>query len=75
MSPQTKSLQLWQKVGLVSVTFLKQWPGPELGYLGRSAGDCCTLFLAVSGLDVRLSAASGSAGLGRPLSAMSSNTN
>lgn len=73
MSPQMKSLQLWQKVGLVRVTFLKQCPGAELWYLGRSPGDCCALFFTASGLAVRLSAASASAGLGRPESAMSSN--
>lgn len=69
-----KSLQLWQKVGLVRVTFLKQCPGAELWYLGRSPGDCCALFFPVSGLDVRLSAASGSAGRGRPESAISNPT-
>lgn len=71
MSPQMKSLQLWQKVGLVRVTFLRQWPGAELWYLGRRPGDCCALFFPVRGLAVRLSAASGSAGLARPESAMS----
>lgn len=72
MSPQMKSLQPWQKVGLVRVTFLRQWPGAELWYLGRRPGDCCALFLPVRGLAVRLSAASGSACLARPESAMSS---
>lgn len=40
--------------------------------MDRSPGDCCALFFPASGLAVRLSAASGSAGLGRPESAMSS---
>ena len=71
-SPQMKSLQLWQKVGLVRVTFLRQCPCAELWYLGRRPGDCCALFFTVRGLDVRPSAASGSAGLPRPESAMSS---
>lgn len=75
MSPQMKSLQLWQKVGLVRVTFLKQWPGAGLWYLGRSPGDCCALFFTVWGLAVRLLEASGSAGLFRLESAMSSHTN
>lgn len=70
-SPQMKSLQLWQKVGLVRVTFLRQCPCAELWYLGRKPGDCCALFFTVRGLDVRPSAASGSAGLARPESAMS----
>ncbi|KAG8004367.1 hypothetical protein GBF38_009335 [Nibea albiflora] len=68
-----KSLQLWQKVGLVRVTLFMQWPGAELWYLGRTPGDCCALFFTASGLAVRPSAASGSAGLTRPESAMSSN--
>lgn len=72
MSPQMKSLQPWQKVGLVSVTLLKLCPGAELWYLGRGPGDCCAFFFPTSGLAVRLSAASGSGGLGRPESAMSS---
>lgn len=71
MSPQMKSLQLWQKVGLVRVTFLRQWPGAELWYLGRRPGDCCALFFTVRGLDVRQSTAAESAGLARPESAMS----
>lgn len=74
MKPHMKSLQLWQKVGLVRVTLLKQWPGAELWYLGRSPGDCCARFFTVRGLAVRLSPASGSAGLARPQSAMSSHT-
>lgn len=72
MSPQMKSLQLWQKVGLVRVTFLRQCPGAAPWYLGRRPGDCCVLFFTASGLAVRLSAAAGSAGLARPESAMSS---
>lgn len=72
MSPQMKSLQLWQKVGLVRVTFLRQWPGAELWYLGRRLGDCCALLFTVRGLADRQSAASASAGLARPESAMSS---
>lgn len=70
--PQMKSLQLWQKVGLVRVTFLKQWPGAALWYLDRSPGGCCALFFPVSGLAVRLSAEPGSVGLGWLESAMSS---
>lgn len=67
-----KSLQLWQKVGLVRVTFFRQCPGAELRYLGRRPGDCCDLFFRVRGLAVRQSAASGSAGALRLESAMSS---
>lgn len=65
-----KSLQLWQKVGLVRVTFFRQCPGAELRYLGRRPGDCCALFFRVRGLAVRQSAAS--AGVLQPESAMSS---
>lgn len=65
-----KSLQLWQKVGLVRVTFFRQCPGAELRYLGRRPGDCCALFFRVRGLAVRQSAAS--AGVLQSESAMSS---
>lgn len=71
-SPQMKSLQLWQKVGLVRVTFFMQWPGAELWYLCREPGDCCGLFFNVRGLPVLQSATSESAGVVRPQSAMSS---
>lgn len=57
---------------MVRVTFFRQCPGAALWYLGRRPGDCCALFFTARGLAVRQSAASGSAGLARPESAMSS---
>lgn len=65
-SPQMKSEQLWQKVGLVSVTLLRQCPGAELRYRGRASGDCWDLFFGAKGLGARLSAASIPAGVLRP---------
>ncbi|TNN30093.1 hypothetical protein EYF80_059757 [Liparis tanakae] len=54
-----KSLQLWQKVGLVRVTLRRQWPGAEPWYRGRRPpGDCCARFFPARGLAVRQSAAS-----------------
>lgn len=62
-SPQMKSLQLWQKVGLVRVTFFRQWPGVKLWSLGWRPGHGCAFFFRVRGLAVRQSAVSGSAGV------------
>lgn len=67
-----KSEQLWQKVGLVSVTLLRQCPGAELRYRGRASGDCWALFFGARGLGALQSAASIPAGVLRPESAMSS---
>lgn len=64
-----KSEQLWQKVGLVSVTLLRQCPGAELR--DRASGDCWALFFGARGLGARQSAASIPAGVLRPESAMS----
>lgn len=67
-----KSLQLWQKVGLVRVTFFRQWPGVKLSDPGWRLGHCRALVLRVRGLDVLRSAVSGSAGVLRPESAIAS---
>lgn len=53
--PHMKSLQLWQNVGLVRVTFLKQCPGALTWYLERDPGDCCAFFLPDRGLALGLS--------------------
>lgn len=65
--PHIKSLQWWQKVGLVRVTFRKQCPGALTEYRVFEAGDCWAFFLPVLGLELGLSCFS------RPPSAISFN--
>lgn len=59
-----KSLQWWQKVGLVRVTFRKQCPGALTEYRAFEPGDCCAFFLPGPGLELGLSIFT------RPLSAI-----
>lgn len=64
-----KSLQWWQKVGLVRVTFRKQCPGALTEYRAFEPGDCCAFFLPGPGLELGLSIFT------RPLSAISVGSN
>lgn len=51
-SPQMKSLQWWQKVGLVRVTLRKECPWLQTGCLEREPGDCGAFLLPELGLEL-----------------------